>query len=239
MEVFPAIDLKEGQVVRLKQGDYNQKTIYNDDPVEQAQIFLENGGKWLHIVDLDGARGHKGINSNIVSRIKEKTGLKIQLGGGIRSLEAIGKWLEKGIERVVIGTLAIENPLAIKKAVLKYGPERFVISIDARNGFVATHGWERLSQMEAEDFAWKMAEMGVIRILYTDINRDGMLSGPDFESLKKLLQVRGINLIASGGVSNIDDLIKLKELGVEGVVVGKALYQGLISLGDILKELGE
>ncbi len=238
MKIYPAVDLKDGQVVRLKQGDFNQETVFNPDPEGQAVRFERQGADWLHIVDLDGAREGKNRNSGVVEQIKDKTDLKLQLGGGIRSLAGMDEWINKGIERLIIGTLAVQEPLVVKEALSQFGRERIVISIDARNGSVATHGWLEDSGYNVIEFAREMVRMGVQYLLYTDISRDGMLTGPDLDTLKELVMIEGAEIIASGGVSDLGHLYLLKKLGVEGVIIGKALYQGYLNLPEIFRKIG-
>lgn len=239
MFIFPAIDLKDGRVVRLKQGDFAKETVYNFDPVEQAKIFADHGAEWLHLVDLDRAKDGQKNNSHIIKEIRERTSLKIQLGGGIRTLEQMITWLNLGIERLVIGTLALERPDLLLKAVERYGKKKFVISIDAKNGYLATHGWLKSSEKKVLDFALEMLRLGVQQFLYTDISRDGMLTGPDWQTLTRLTALEGCQIIASGGISSLNDLAGLHKLGVQGVVIGAALYQGKFTFPEISQKLGE
>ncbi len=237
MIIYPAIDLKNGRVVRLQQGDFAHETVFADDPLIQAQEFEKSGASWLHMVDLDGAKDGESINGEIVCKIKENTGLKIQLGGGIRSLKKMEEWFEIGIDRLVMGTLALENPAIIGKAIHQFGADRIVVGIDAKDGRVATHGWVKESEYGVLAFAQKMVDHGVSQILYTDISRDGMLAGPDLFTLQKLMQIEEVQIIASGGVSSYDDLNRLKEIKVAGVIIGQALYKGVLSLSEILAKV--
>ncbi|AZR74028.1 1-(5-phosphoribosyl)-5-[(5-phosphoribosylamino)methylideneamino]imidazole-4-carboxamide isomerase [Anoxybacter fermentans] len=238
MIIYPAIDLKDGRVVRLKQGDFNRETVFDDNPLSRARQFEKEGATWLHLVDLDGARDGCGANEAIVRKIKNKTNLKLQLGGGIRSLEKMEEWFKVGIDKLVIGTLALKEPLAIGEAVAKFGAEKLVISIDARDGKIATDGWLKQSGRNVLDFAKEMVDLGVSQVLYTDISRDGMLVGPDFQTLEKLVQIENLKIIASGGISSYEDLVKLKKIGVYGAIIGQALYQGILSLKEILQKMG-
>ena len=239
MLIFPAIDLKAGRVVRLKQGDFLKETIYNRHPVKQAQKFADQGAEWLHLVDLDRAKGEQENNAQTIKKIKKETSLKIQLGGGIRSIEQMTAWLSLGIDRLVIGTLALEKPQLIEKAVKRYGTNKIVISIDAKDGYLATHGWLKTSEKKVLDFALEMRSLGVQQFLYTDINRDGMLTGPDFHRLELLTALEDCQIIASGGISSLHDLLELQELGVIGVIIGEAFYQGELNFSEIEQKLGE
>lgn len=239
MLIFPAIDLKDGRVVRLKQGDFLKETIYHQHPVKQAKNFFDQGAEWLHLVDLDRAKDGRQNNSQIIKQIKEESSLKIQLGGGIRSMEQLTAWVSLGIDRLVIGTLALEEPQLIEKAVKIYGSEKIVISIDAKDGYLATHGWLKASEKKVLDFALEMRGLGVQHLLYTDIRRDGMLTGPDLKTVKLLTAIEGCQIIASGGISSLNDLFDLQNLGVQGVVIGEALYKRKLTISKILEKLGE
>ncbi len=237
MIIYPAIDLMNGQVVRLKQGDFKQEMIFNNDPLAQAKEFERAGATWLHVVDLDGAKDGYSVNGAIVRKIKENTKLKVQLGGGLRTIDNISKWLEVGIERVIVGTMAVENPTIVGQAIAKFGTDRIVVGIDVKNGRVATHGWTQESGHEVLDFAQKMVSLGVSQILYTDISRDGMLGGTDLVTLQRLVKIGGVKVIASGGVGTYEDLERLKEVQVAGVIIGQALYQGILSLPKIINKV--
>ena len=238
MIILPAIDIKNGKVVRLKQGDFNQETVYSDNPLEIAKQFEKNKAKWLHIVDLDGASLEKNRNIEIIKEIRENTSLSIQTGGGIRSKEDVKKLIDLGIDRVIIGTLAVKNPELLKKIVNKFGSEKILISIDARDGKVATSGWQEESELKVIDFAKKLEQMGIKYILYTDIKRDGMLSGPDVEGLKELKENTSLNIIASGGISSLKDIKKLNELSFYGVITGQALYTNQFNLKEAIEKVG-
>ncbi|MES2961332.1 MAG: 1-(5-phosphoribosyl)-5-[(5-phosphoribosylamino)methylideneamino]imidazole-4-carboxamide isomerase [Pseudomonadota bacterium] len=236
MIIFPAIDLKNGQCVRLFKGDMNQATIFNDNPAAQAKEFEDLGFKFLHIVDLDGAIAGKSANENSVKEILRNIKIPAQLGGGIRTIEAIEKWLDLGISRVILGTIAAKNPQLVIEACKKF-PGKIVIGIDAKNGFVATEGWVETSEIPVLELAKKFEDCGAVAIIYTDISRDGTLTGADLEGTKNLAQNLKIPVIASGGVSNLEDVLKIKELekfGVTGAIVGRAIYDKKISAADLI-----
>ncbi|MCE3255596.1 MAG: hisA [Rickettsiaceae bacterium] len=223
MIIYPAIDLKDGKCVRLYKGDMAQVTIFNDSPASQAKYFQDQGFKFLHIVDLDGAIIGSSANEKSVKEILQAITIPAQLGGGIRNLEAIEKWLVLGISRVILGTVALQNSYLVKEAAKKF-PGKIAVGIDAKNGMVATHGWLEDSSTSVIDLAKKFEDAGVAAIIYTDINRDGTGQGADFEGTKKLAESTSIPVIASGGIGSIDDVIKIKELNINGVIVGRALY---------------
>lgn len=223
---FPAIDLKEGKCVRLFKGEMNKATIFNDNPAAQAKEFENLGFKYLHIVDLDGAIAGDSKNEDVVKNILKNISIPAQLGGGIRSLEQIEKWLNIGISRVILGTIAAKNPDIVIEACKKF-PGKIVVGIDAKNGFVATEGWVETSEIRAIDLAKKYEDAGVEAIIYTDISKDGTLNGPNIEETKELAQNISIPVIASGGISCDNDILaikKLEEFGVIGAIVGRALY---------------
>lgn len=223
---FPAIDLKEGKCVRLFKGEMNKATIFNDNPAAQAKEFENLGFKYLHIVDLDGAIAGDSKNEDVVKNILKNISIPAQLGGGIRSLEQIEKWLNIGISRVILGTIAAKNPDIVIEACKKF-PGKIVVGIDAKNGFVATEGWVETSEIRAIDLAKKYEDAGVEAIIYTDISKDGTLTGPNIEETKELAQNISIPVIASGGISCDNDILaikKLEEFGVIGAIVGRALY---------------
>jgi phosphoribosylformimino-5-aminoimidazole carboxamide ribotide isomerase len=224
IKIYPAIDLKAGKCVRLYKGDMNKSTIFNDNPVEQAKKFEKEGFKFLHIVDLDGAISGKSVNEEVVKNIIKNISIPVQLGGGIRNIENVEKWLKVGVSRVIIGTLALKNPELVIKIAKKF-PNRIVVGIDARNQKVAVSGWVEESEVYAVDLAKKFENSGVVAIIYTDIQRDGTLEGVDAEGTKKLSNAVNIPIIASGGVSSIEDIKKLEKIiNLDGVIVGKALY---------------
>lgn len=235
MRILPAIDIREGKAVRLVQGDFLQKTIVNNDPVAQAQEFKDAGLEMMHVVDLDGALVGKAENASLIEQMKRKTGLKIELGGGIRTIEQIDNYVAIGIDRIIIGSAALRDPELVKKAVKKYG-DKIAVGIDAKNGKVAISGWLDVSETDYLQMAQEMAAIGVKTIIYTDIEKDGTLTGPTFDDYEKLLKaVPAVQIIASGGVSSQADLIQLAELGLSGAIVGKAFYNGAITLTEMLE----
>ena len=240
MILFPAIDLKQGQCVRLLRGEMDTATTYNADPADQARRFLEAGCQWLHVVDLDGAFAGKSVNGAAVDAILGAAGgIPVQLGGGIRDEAGIATWLERGINRVILGTIALRDPDLVKRACARW-PGRIVVGIDAKQGKVAVTGWSETSTMKALDLALKFEASGVAAIVYTDIGRDGTLGGPNVEETVDLAFQLTTPVIASGGVSNLADLQALKKheaSGIVGVISGRAIYDGRIKLAEALKIL--
>lgn len=235
MYVLPAIDIREGHAVRLVQGDFSQKTIVNKEPVAQAQEFEQAGINMIHVVDLDGALLGKAENAALIKQMKEKTGLKIEVGGGIRTLQQIDDYLAIGVDRIIIGSAALTNPELVKQAVSNY-QEKIAVGIDAKAGKVAISGWLDVSETNYLVLAKKMASLGVQTIIYTDITKDGTLTGPSFEDYKQLIKaVPNVNIIASGGVSSLSDLQALAKIGVAATIVGKAFYNGAITLEQMLE----
>lgn len=234
MIIYPAIDIKDGRCVRLVQGRFNDVTVYSDSPVEMALKWESMGSEYLHIVDLDGAREGEPRNIAAISEVAVKLGIPVQLGGGIRSIETIEIILCKGIERVILGTSAVRDQKLTERAIRTF-EKNVVIGIDAKDGMVAIEGWAKTSEFTAVDFAKKMEDMGAGTIIYTDISRDGMLKGPNLKAMEEMVKAVGIDVIASGGVSTVDDIRKLKEIGVSGVIIGKALYTGAIDLKEALE----
>jgi phosphoribosylformimino-5-aminoimidazole carboxamide ribotide isomerase len=235
MIILPAIDIKGGKCVRLYQGDYAQVTMYDVDPAYIAQRWQSSGASWLHIVDLDGAATGHPVNVESIRRIRASTSLHIELGGGLRSLKDIGHMLDLGIDRVVLGTVALTDHALLMEALARWG-EHIVVGLDARRGSVAISGWRETSQVRATWLASELYANGVHRFIYTDIARDGTLKGPNIEELKEILLMISCSLIASGGVSSVDDLYALAGLGIEGAIVGKALYTGDIDLSAAIRE---
>lgn len=233
MEVIPAIDIKGGKCVRLYQGDYNQETIFSEDPVAVALEWRNQGARRLHVVDLDGAASGEVCNMAVIEAIVKEVGLPVQLGGGIRDESTVDRLLGVGIDRVILGTAAVEKPELVKEFCRKYG-EAMVVGIDARDGCVVTHGWRKGSEITALELAREMAAIGARRVIYTDVKRDGTLTEPDFEGVAELVNGVSLAVIAAGGISVLSHLRKLRELGVEGAVVGKALYTGDIELREAL-----
>ena len=236
MIVFPAIDLKGGQCVRLAQGDMARATVYSDDPAAQARAFAGEGCEWLHVVDLDGAFSGAAANEAAVRAILGASALKVQLGGGIRDRARIESWLAAGVARVVLGTVAAENPALVREAARAH-PGRVVAGIDAREGRVAVRGWAETTTLAARELALRLADSGIAAIVHTDIARDGVLSGPNVEASAELARGLGVPVIVSGGVSQLADIRRVKAAegqGIAGVIVGRALYDGRIALADAL-----
>ncbi|MFP4661059.1 MAG: 1-(5-phosphoribosyl)-5-[(5-phosphoribosylamino)methylideneamino]imidazole-4-carboxamide isomerase [Halanaerobiales bacterium] len=237
MEIIPAIDLKDGRCVRLVKGDYNRETVYSQEPLKMAEHWQNQGATRLHMVDLDGAKDGMPVNLDIIKEITAALEIPVQLGGGIRSLEIIDNYLKSGVGRVILGTIALQEPEVVKKAVDKYGPEKIVVGVDAKKGKVAVNGWLEDSQKTVEEMIEQMKALGVRIFIYTDISKDGTLEGPDIEGLEKYNQIDGIELVASGGVSCFEDLEKLVKINIGSVIVGKALYTG--DLSEDIDELNE
>ena len=236
MIILPAIDIKDGRCVRLYQGDFEQITTYDADPVQVAQRWQDAGASWLHVVDLDGALNGYPANLEVIQRIRGVVSLHIECGGGMRTLDAMQRMLDTGIDRIVLGTIAISNPDLLQEALQRW-PERIVVGLDARDGRVAIAGWRETSQVQATSLAVELSKSGVQRFIYTDIARDGALKGPNLDALKEMRQVISRPLIASGGVSSLEDLRSLAALGIEGTIVGKALYTGAVDLAAAIQEI--
>ena len=238
MILYPAIDLKDGQAVRLFKGEMEKATVFNDDPAAQAMEFVEAGCDWLHLVDLNGAFAGEPVNAAPVEAILERTKVPAQLGGGIRDMATIERWLSKGLARVILGTVAVENPALVREAARAF-PGQVAVGIDARQGRVATKGWAEETDVLATDLARSFEDAGVAAIIYTDINRDGAMQGPNIEETAALANAVSIPVIASGGVSSLDDLIALRDCGAQlnGAISGRALYDGTIDLKAALATL--
>ena len=238
MILYPAIDLKDGKAVRLFKGDMDKATVFNDDPAAQAMEFVEAGCEWLHLVDLNGAFAGEPVNAAPVEAILAATKVPAQLGGGIRDMATIEAWLSKGLARVILGTVAVENPALVREAARAF-PGQVAVGIDARNGFVATKGWATETDVQVTDLARSFEDAGVAAIIYTDINRDGAMQGPNIESTAALANAVSIPVIASGGVSSIADLQALKACGapLNGAISGRALYDGALDLKEALEAL--
>lgn len=234
MIIYPAIDVKDGRCVRLVQGKFNDVTVYSDDPVEMALKWEGMGAQYLHVIDLDGARLGEPQNTAVISEMAVKCGIPVQLGGGIRTIEMIEILLCKGIQRVILGTSAVRNPDLVKKAVQTF-ENNVVIAIDAKDGMVAIEGWARTSEFTAVGFAKKMEDLGAKTIIYTDISRDGMLTGPNLKAMEEMVKAVNIEVIASGGVGKLEDVKNLKEIGMPGVIIGKSLYTGDVDLKEALE----
>ena len=234
MQILPAIDIKEGQAVRLFKGDFNQKTVVNPDVIGQSKIFAQAGIDFIHVVDLDGALDGRATNRDLIAKLKKESGLGVEVGGGIRTLEQIEDYLAVGIDRVIIGSMAVKNPDFVKAALEKFGSDKIVVGIDAKNGMVATEGWLETSNVDYISLAKAMEKIGVTLFVYTDIDRDGTLTGPNFEHYDRLVaELTTAKVIASGGIAEQSDLVKLQQIGVAGTIVGKAYYNGNISLEEL------
>lgn len=238
MQLYPAIDMKNGQCVRLKQGAFKEITVYSDTPEKVAAYWESCGATYLHLVDLDGALAGYSVNEEVIRRIVNTVSIPIEIGGGIRSARAVESMLKLGVARVIIGTKAVENPEFIRDMVRQFGTGRIVVGVDAKDGMVAIEGWEKVSTVTASELCGQMKAYGVSHIVYTDISRDGMLTGPNVEATKKLTCDTGMDIIASGGMSSMDDLRRLYEAGVKGAIIGKALYENRIDLKEAVAEFG-
>ena len=237
MIIFPAIDIRGGQCVRLEEGRFDKETVFAENPLDAARRWVEAGTEWLHIVDLDGARAGKPVNLSIVAEIAKTYKVKIQLGGGIRTAETVREILAAGVARVSLGSVAVRSPELVRQVCGEFG-ERIVIGIDARGTDVAVDGWEKSGLMQVDDLALRMKEAGATRIVYTDISRDGMLTGINAPATLALAEKSGLPVIASGGVKGMEDILALQPLtgkGIEGVIIGKALYTGAIALPEALR----
>ena len=235
MRLYPAIDIKDGQCVRLRQGAFKDITIYSDAPEKVAAHWQEKGASFLHLVDLDGALAGYSVNEEVIRRIADTVSIPIEIGGGIRSKEAVERMLDLGVRRVIIGTKAAEHPEFLRDMVRTFGEEAIVAGVDAKDGMVAVEGWEKVSSLTASDLCLTMKEYGIRHIVYTDISRDGMLSGPNVEATRKLTEETGLDIIASGGVSCMEDLKCLHEAGIRGAIIGKALYENRIDLAEAVR----
>lgn len=235
MQLYPAIDIKNGQCVRLRQGQFQDSQIYSKNPIEIARLFVSQGASFIHMVDLDGALVGFSVNDTVFKEVAGEINIPIQVGGGIRTIKDIENKIELGINRVIIGTKAVENPAFVKEAVKEFGSDRIVIGIDAKDGMVAIQGWEKVSTVSAIDLAMQVKDIGVKTIVYTDISKDGMLLGPNVEQTKELSDVTGLDVIASGGVSSMKDLELIAGSGVHGAIIGKALYEKKVDLAKAIE----
>ena len=233
MEISPAIDLIDGKCVRLIQGDYAQKTIYNDNAVEVAKGFIASGAKLVHVVDLDGAKAGHIVNIDVIKKLCENN-IPIEIGGGIRSFNDIDLLLNIGVKRVILGSIAVKDQNFLKEAIAKYGKDKIVLGLDCKNGYVSVHGWLEDSKMKDLDMLNIFKDFGGLNVIYTDISKDGMMSGTNITELKKLIPSK-LNIIASGGVSSIDDVIACKNIGCAGAIIGKAYYIGKIDISEAIK----
>ena len=234
--IYPAIDIKDGQCVRLRHGDFAQKKIYNDDAGAQARQFVEAGARWVHVVDLDGAVAQKPVNVEAVAAILA-SGVEVQLGGGIRDMASIAYWLGRGVARVILGTAALKNPALVREAVREF-PEKIAVGADARDGLIAAEGWLETSQISLLDLVRRFEDCGVAAVIFTDIGRDGDLCGANHQATLALAESVSIPIIASGGVASLADVAAFADTAVAGVIIGRALYEGRIDLAEAIKKYG-
>ncbi|MEH7119681.1 1-(5-phosphoribosyl)-5-[(5-phosphoribosylamino)methylideneamino]imidazole-4-carboxamide isomerase [Neobacillus vireti] len=237
LTIYPAIDMRGGKCVRLLQGDYDQETVYGDSPFEMAKSFAATGAEWIHMVDLDGAKDGKRVNDRFVIEAAQNLDAKVQIGGGIRTEEDILHYLENGVDRVIIGSIAVSNPEFAIEMIQKYGA-KIAVGIDAKNGYVATHGWLDTSSVKAVELGKRFADAGAETFIFTDIATDGTLAGPNIDAVCEMAEVTGKNVIASGGVSSLADLQAIASKGISGAIVGKALYENRFTLKEALEEVG-
>lgn len=238
MIILPAIDIKDGSCVRLYKGEFSTVHKVAENPLETARKFEADGAEWLHMVDLDGAKDAKPQNTEIFCEIARETSLKVEVGGGIRSLETVETYLSRGISRVILGSAAVRNPELVKAAVKEYG-DKIAVGIDAKNGMAAVEGWLDTSAAHYLDLAKAMEQIGVSTIIYTDISKDGTLTGPNLQELDAINRAVSCNIVASGGISNLDDITALRKLGLYGAICGKSLYQGTLDLKEAIREAEE
>ena len=237
MDIFPAIDLRDGRCVRLTQGDYDRETVFDDDPAAVAKRWADQGARKMHVVDLDGARNGVRANADVVAAIVEAIDIPVQLGGGVRDAAEARRLIDMGVDRVIIGTAAIEAPDEVQKAVEDVGAEHVIVGVDAKDGMVQTRGWLEQSQVTAIDLARQMVERGVQRFIYTDTSRDGTLTHPNFEAVAELSENLRYPIIVAGGIASIEDLVGLAKLGVEGAISGMAIYSGTLDLKLAIKTI--
>ena len=237
MEIIPAIDLRGGRCVRLVQGDYDRETVFSDDPVATAQRWVSEGAPRLHVVDLDGAREGRPVNAAAAGAIIAAVAIPVQVAGGVRDLDAVERWLAAGADRVVLGTAAVRDPGLAQEAARRHG-ERIAVSVDGRDGLFAAQGWREQTDQRVEDLLRRFVELGVQRFIYTDIGVDGTLTAPNYEAVAALVRATPARLIAAGGVAEVAHLVRLAALGVEGAIVGRALYEGRVSLPEALAAVG-
>lgn len=237
MQIFPAIDLRGGQVVRLYQGDYDNMTVYGHDPCAVAREFITAGAKYLHVVDLDGAKDGTLANFASIATLAEQGGLYIEVGGGIRTQERIEKYLELGVGRCILGTIAVQDFAFTERMAKTYG-DKIAVGVDAKDGYVAINGWKELSQEKGVDFCRRLRDAGVKTVIYTDISRDGAEQGTNLELYRKLAAIEGLDITASGGVSSMAELKILKDMGTRAAILGKALYTGRLKLDEVIQEVG-
>lgn len=234
MEIFPAIDIRNGNVVRLTEGDYNRMTVYGSSPLEMAETFIKKGAKNLHMVDLDGAKDGAPVNFDVIKSVAETGKLFTEVGGGIRDEKRIEDYLSLGVNRVILGTVAVRNFKFVEESVKKYG-DKIAVGVDARDGKVAVSGWLETTEIDSLDFCRKLRDAGVKTVIYTDISKDGTLSGTNLEIYEKLAEIKGLDIIASGGITFEDEIKKLTQMNTYGAIVGKAVYAGKLDLERVLK----
>ena len=237
MQIFPAIDLRGGQVVRLYQGDYDRETVYAADPCAVARSFLAAGAKYLHVVDLDGARDGMLANFETIAAIVKQGGLYIEVGGGIRTEDRIRRYLDLGVGRCILGTIAVKDFAFTERMARTYG-DRIAVGVDARDGYVAVSGWKELSAERGVDFCRRLRDAGVKTVIYTDISRDGAEAGTNLDLYRELSEIQGLDITASGGVSSIEELEELQRIGTRAAILGKALYTGRLDLKTVIAEVG-
>ena len=239
MIIFPAIDIKDSKCVRLVKGDFGKMTSYENSPFDQAKIYFQSGFRNIHIVDLDGALEGRSSNSNIVKEILKNLNLKIQIGGGIRTIDDVNNWIKSGVDKVIMGTAAVENTDLLKTACEKF-KNKIAVSLDVKDGLISLSGWKKNTNISAIDFVKKIENFGVSRIIYTDINKDGTKKGPNIKDTVELSSKVKIPFVISGGISSIEDIIKIKSLNnpnIEGVIVGKSIYDGDIKINELAKQI--
>ncbi len=233
MQIFPATDILGGKVVRLTKGDYNQVKIYADSPAEMALEFMKDGATNLHMVDLDGAKDGLPVNYEAIREVAKIEGLFIEVGGGIRNMQRIEDYLSLGVKRVILGTAAVRNYPFVEEAVKEFG-KAVAVGVDAKDGFVAVSGWQETTSVNSVEFCKKLRDTGISTVIYTDISKDGMLSGTNLEIYKELSEIKGLDIVASGGITFVDEIKVLNEMGIYGAIVGKAVYEGKLNLKDAL-----
>ena len=238
MNIIPAIDLIDGKAVRLQKGDYNKVTVYSDYPEKVAKYFYECGARYLHVVDLDGAKSGKADNFEVIKNIVNASGLSVEVGGGIRNMDMVDTYVKAGVDRIILGTAAITDPEFLRAAVEKYG-QKITVGVDIKDGMVAIKGWTEVSAVSCEDFCRQLEALGVSSVICTDISKDGMMSGTNLELYRNLNSNFSINFIASGGVSTLEDIKALKTMNLFGAIVGKAVYTGAIDLKEAIEAAGE
>lgn len=237
MQIFPAIDLRGGQVVRLYQGDYGQEAVYGQDPCAYAREFIKAGASFLHVVDLDGARDGAPANFESIAALVKQGGMFVEVGGGIRTEERIAQYLELGVGRCILGTAAVQDFDFTRRMAQKYGG-RIAVGVDARDGYAAINGWKELSSEKGVDFCRRLRDAGVKAVIYTDISRDGACQGTNLELYRELVKIDGLEITASGGITSLEELRELDRTGVQAAILGKALYDGLLDLGTVIQEVG-